>query len=152
MLGRPIRGGGQIISKSCIFHQKLSLHLLLGWGVRSHPASWTNYFKIMQFFTRNTPNFGLKIRIFLRFASPPPPLKSMGLPGMTHQDQTLSATYQNLRSDTRSTELSLSIAYSDHFRTPLQNTDYHKKILKIWTPEKFAVIILKVEQFGFVTE
>ena len=32
--------------------------------------SWANYFKIMQFFTRNwvyTPNFGLKIRIFLRF-------------------------------------------------------------------------------------
>ena len=32
-----------------------------------------NYFKIMQCFTTNwvyTPNFGLKIRIFLKFASP----------------------------------------------------------------------------------
>ena len=28
---------------------------------------------------------------------------------------------------------------------------YHKK-LKIRTPEKFAVIILKIEQFGFMTE
>ena len=36
-------------------------------------AGGANYFKIMQFFTRNwvyTPNFGLKIRIFLRFTPP----------------------------------------------------------------------------------
>ena len=42
-------------------------------GVRTHPPSWTNDFKIMQFFTRNwvyTPNFGLQIRILLRFAPP----------------------------------------------------------------------------------
>ena len=35
-----------------------------GAGVRSHPPTWANYFKIMQIFTRNwvyTPNFGLKI-------------------------------------------------------------------------------------------
>ena len=41
-------------------------------GVANTPHSWADY-KIMQFFTRNwvyTPNFGLKIRIFLRFASP----------------------------------------------------------------------------------
>ena len=40
-------------------------------GMRS--PSWADYFKIMQFFTRNwayTPNFGLKIRIFLRFVPP----------------------------------------------------------------------------------
>ena len=46
-----------------------------GCGVRTHPLSWANYFKIMQFFTRNwvyTPNFGLKIRFFLRFTPPPP--------------------------------------------------------------------------------
>ena len=45
-----------------------------GAGVHS---SWANYFKIMQFFTRNwvfTPNFGLKIKSFLRFAPPPPTL------------------------------------------------------------------------------
>ena len=44
-----------------------------GGGGAMHPPSWGNYFKIMQFFTRNwllTPNFGLKIRIFWRFASP----------------------------------------------------------------------------------
>ena len=37
------------------------------------PPSWTNYLKVMQFFTRNlvyTPNFGYKITIFIRFASP----------------------------------------------------------------------------------
>ena len=43
-------------------------------GVRGmYPPSWANYLKIIQFFTRNwlyTPNFGLKIRIFLRFAPP----------------------------------------------------------------------------------
>ena len=42
-------------------------------GVRLHPPIWANYFKIMQFFTRNrvyTPNFRLKIGIFLRFATP----------------------------------------------------------------------------------
>ena len=42
----------------------------VGWG--SHTPSWQNYFKIMQFFTRNwvfNPNFGLKVRIFLRFTS-----------------------------------------------------------------------------------
>ena len=41
--------------------------------LRSHSPTSTNYFKIMQFFTRNwvyTPNFGLKIGIFLRFAPP----------------------------------------------------------------------------------
>ena len=40
---------------------------------RTHPNSLANYFKIMQFFMRNwvyTPNFGLKIRIFLRLAPP----------------------------------------------------------------------------------
>ena len=39
-------------------------------GLRRHPASWANYFKIMQFFTRNwvyTPNFGLKIGILYKF-------------------------------------------------------------------------------------
>ena len=42
-------------------------------GVWSHPTGWANYFRIMQFFTRNcvyTPNLGLKIGIFWRFASP----------------------------------------------------------------------------------
>ena len=47
-------------------------------GVHSHTPSWENYFKIMQFLTRNgvyTPNFGLNIRIhtpfvkFLKLAS-----------------------------------------------------------------------------------
>ena len=36
-------------------------------------ASWANYFKIMQFFTKHwvyTPNFGFRIRIFLWFAPP----------------------------------------------------------------------------------
>lgn len=41
------------------------------------PPSWVNYFKFMQFFTRDriyTPSFGLKIKIFLRFTpSPNPP-------------------------------------------------------------------------------
>ena len=35
------------------------------------PAFWVNYFKIMQFSTRNriyTPNFGPKTKIFLRFS------------------------------------------------------------------------------------
>ena len=48
-----------------------------GWeGVRRgciHTPLAINYFKIMQFCTRNwvyIPNFGLKIRIFLRFAPP----------------------------------------------------------------------------------
>ena len=42
-------------------------------GVRSQPPSSANYVKIMQCFTRNgvyTPNFGLKIRIFLIFTPP----------------------------------------------------------------------------------
>ena len=44
-----------------------------GAGCANAPPTWANYFKIMQIFTRNwvyTPNFGLKIRIFLRFAPP----------------------------------------------------------------------------------
>ena len=44
--------------------------------MQTQPPSWANYLKIMQFFTRNwvyTPNCGLKIRIFLRFASPSHP-------------------------------------------------------------------------------
>ena len=55
-LNRPVRRGGA--------------------GVRSHPANWANYFKLMQFLSRNwvyTPNFGLKVGIFLRFTLPPPP-------------------------------------------------------------------------------
>ena len=42
-------------------------------GCVLHPPSWANYFKIIQFFIRNwvyTPNFSLKIRIFLTFVTP----------------------------------------------------------------------------------
>ena len=45
---RPVRRGGGV----------------WGRGVRTHPPSCANYFKIMQIFTRNwvyTPDFGLKI-------------------------------------------------------------------------------------------
>ena len=57
-LNRPVRRGGA--------------------GVRLHPTSWANYFKI-HFSIRNwvyTPNFGLKIGINLGFA-PRPRLKSL---------------------------------------------------------------------------
>ena len=61
---RPVRRGGR------------------GGGVRSHPPSCANYFKIMQIFTRNwvyTPDFGLKISTpFVKpLNSHPPPLSKV---------------------------------------------------------------------------
>ena len=53
----------------------------VGGGVRSHPPSCANYFKIMQIFTRNwvyTPDFGLKsstpfVKPLNSHPPPPPP-------------------------------------------------------------------------------
>ena len=48
---------------------------------------WVHYFKFIRFFTRNrinTPNFGPKIKVLLKFSTPPPPI--------THT-YTLSAKY-----------------------------------------------------------
>ena len=49
-----------------------------------------------------------------------------------------------MRVNTLCSDLSVQILLKDHYSTV--------KKLKIRTPEKFAVIILKVEQFDFMTE
>ena len=52
---------------------ELEVQKINSMGVAVAPPSWTNYFKIMQFVTRNwvyTHNHGLLIRFFLRVASP----------------------------------------------------------------------------------
>ena len=56
-------------TKPCPYHARTQ------WvrGMQTHRTNWANYFNIMPFCNRNwvyTPNFGLKIRIFLRFAPP----------------------------------------------------------------------------------